>query len=140
MQLWRMPHANIEQDLVLAVTDIGRVATVWVVKRDDPDGVTRARNRSAEAQRDVNALSFAFPVGKDDAAVWPVEVRAAVRRRWSAERDSTTFGLDGEPGPRRVRSAVRDDTLSDFVPARGAGPDVELSIVDEKDSAGSRSL
>ena len=40
-QVWRAPLAGVAQDLVLVVSDIGRVATVWVVPRDDLDGMAR---------------------------------------------------------------------------------------------------
>lgn len=68
MQVWRAQLAGHEKDLVLAVSDLGKVATVWVVERDDVDGIKR-----------------------------PKLSRAARRAAWLA-RQQETVGVDGEPG------------------------------------------
>lgn len=45
MQVWRTPLEGQQQDLVLAVSDQGKVATVWVVERSDPCGLRRRKRR-----------------------------------------------------------------------------------------------
>lgn len=43
MQVWRAQLAGQEKDLVLAVSNLGKVATVWVVERNDLDGIKRPK-------------------------------------------------------------------------------------------------
>lgn len=87
MQVWRVPLEGVERDLVLAVSDVGRVATVWVVTRDDPDGIKQRWPKSSRSHKAPAELPVE-PVGsmpqEPEQAGQGVEARAVIRRagRW----------------------------------------------------------
>lgn len=70
MQVWRMPIAGADQDLVLAVSDAGRVATVWVVTHDDVDGIWRPKPEPDEPARPSDGTSVSLQVDATDSALW----------------------------------------------------------------------
>lgn len=70
MQVWRAPLEGLEKDLVLAVSDQGKVATVWVVERSDMDGIKRPKQSRAARRAAYLARSMSGPGAASDAELW----------------------------------------------------------------------
>jgi hypothetical protein len=85
MQVWRSPLRGQEQDIVLAVSDTGKVATVWVVERSDLDGIRRPK--AARKPRGIarDATSLALPPADSDTApiIAAVDPAAGWRFPWA---------------------------------------------------------
>lgn len=97
MQVWRVPLDGVERDLVLAVSDQGKVATVWVVERNDPDGIKRQKlsrpeRRAARLARSLASESADLEAGQavdaqDDQALVspaPADFGGSPATRWRA--------------------------------------------------------
>ena len=91
MQVWRTPLAGQERDLVLAVSDRGKVATVWVAERTDLDGIKRQKlsrpeRRAARLARELARQASGEPVSQapTSAAPAPAAQVTAVAGRWRA--------------------------------------------------------
>lgn len=83
MQVWRMPLAGSDQDLVLAVSDEGRVATVWVVDRNDVDGIWRPKP-PAEPAKSGDGTSVSLQIDATDSTLWG-DISARRSRAFLAE-------------------------------------------------------